>query len=150
MTKKLTVGRTLLPRGHSLHLNASSSNLGQASTLKTTPLTSSLFSKLDSFLPKMAAANESLVENMAKDPERNIAVDYVSDEEKPHIQMEIAMIPDEKTMASLPDELLDISRNPSTLNSVATPSLATSTVSSSSAAKQPADASTRSSLIEEV
>lgn len=76
-------------------------------------MTSSLLSKLDSFLPKMAVANETLAQSMAQDPERNVQVDYVSyvsDEEKPYIEMEIAMVPDATTMASLPEELYDASR----------------------------------------
>jgi hypothetical protein len=82
---------------------------------------------------------------MAQDPERNVEVDYVSDEEKPYIEMEIAMVPDAKTMASLPKEFYDASRPDvivdaqdkkkpsagSSSSSSLTPSLSSSTSSSS-------------------
>ena len=73
-------------------------------------MTSSLLSKLDSFLPKMAVANETLTQSIATNPGRNVEVDYISDEEKPYIEMEIAMVPDAETMANLPEDLYGRSR----------------------------------------
>ena len=100
----------------------------------------------------MAAANKTLAESMAQDPEKNVAVDYVSDEEKPHIQMEIAMVPDAETMASVPEELLDASRHTMGVDSVTTTSSAISSAASSTAGKEsePKKESTRGSLIEEM
>ena len=95
----------------------------------------------------MAAANETLAESMAQDPETNVAVDYVSDEEKPHIQMEIAMVPDAETMASLPQELLNASGQTMGVgNAVAASSAKSSTGKPSESKKKP----THGTLIEEM
>jgi hypothetical protein len=41
----------------------------------------------------MRAANEELEQIMAQDPSINVAIDYISDEEQPYIEMEIAQVP---------------------------------------------------------
>jgi hypothetical protein len=45
------------------------------------------------FLPQMRAANEELEQTIAEDPATNVNIDYISDEEKPYIEMEIAKVP---------------------------------------------------------
>ena len=41
----------------------------------------------------MLAANEELEQVIAQDPDSNVAIDYISDEEKPYIEMEIQQFP---------------------------------------------------------
>ena len=138
------VGRTVLPKGHSLHLGSLAStkgvraeerkpcrsrisvcppNIEQAGINNSPPTQgealsasepkretsdfvasgalrtsamgpSTLFSKLQSFLPQMASANEKLTEIMLHNPDAKIKVEDISDDEKPYIAMEIAMTPE--------------------------------------------------------
>jgi len=106
--RKLEVGRTILPRGHSLHLGsnksstASSTSSSSSSTIDSVVSSGSLttesidasdmLSKLSNFLPQMLAANVELEATIAENPDVNVAIDYISDDEKPYIEMEIAKV----------------------------------------------------------
>jgi len=41
----------------------------------------------------MRVANEELEQAIAADPHANVAIDYISDEEQPYIEMDIATVP---------------------------------------------------------
>lgn len=97
--KLLEVSHTILPKGHSLKVVDGDKNPGRLvttnefSTLGSNPL----LSKIQKFLPKLKGANEELEirMNQGEDPKK-FNVEYISDDEKEHVEMNIQLVLDKE------------------------------------------------------
>ena len=101
VTKKrkfLKVSQTTLPKGHSLKMVNKDKNPGSLITANNFPQFDSnpLLSRIHNFLPKLKGANDELEIRMNKgeDPQK-FNVEYISDEEKEHVEMNIQLVLDD-------------------------------------------------------
>ena len=101
VTKKrkfLKVSQTMLPKGHSLKIVNKDKNPGSLITANNFPQFDSnpLLSRIHNFLPKLKGANDELEIRMNKgeDPQK-FNVEYISDEEKEHVEMNIQLVLDD-------------------------------------------------------
>ena len=90
---KLSVARTVLPKGHSLNFFGPNTMPGARSSETIDSVTPSpLLSKIQNFLPKMKEANDALSESLLREDPKKFDVEYISDDEKGHVEMNIALV----------------------------------------------------------
>jgi glycosyltransferase involved in cell wall biosynthesis len=93
---KLSVARTVLPKGHSLKVVRSPFQPGGLSSGSLPSFTPSpLLAKMQNFLPKMKDANDALSESLQREDPNKFNVEYISDSEKGHVEMNIALVPED-------------------------------------------------------
>ena len=101
--KLLEVSQTVLPKGHSLKIVDKEKAPGRLLTSSQFLHSSEnpLMSKIKNFLPQLKGANEELEArvNQGEDPNK-FNVEYISDDEKQHVEMNIQLVADEDTGAS--------------------------------------------------
>ncbi len=101
--KLLEVSQTVLPKGHSLKIVDKEKAPGRLLTSSQFLHSSEnpLMSKIKNFLPQLKGANEELEArvNQGEDPNK-FNVEYISDDEKQHVEMNIQLVADEDTGAN--------------------------------------------------
>jgi glycosyltransferase involved in cell wall biosynthesis len=111
--EKLAVARTALPKGHSLKVVGQESQPGRLETRPIPELfgSSSVLAKVRNFLPQLKGANEDLNRRLQAEDPKQFDVEYISDDEKPHVEMNIALVSDDDSE----DEAEDATGTPSVL-----------------------------------
>ena len=102
--KLLEVSQTVLPNGHSLKIVDKEKAPGRLLTSSRFLHSSEnpLMSKIKNFLPQLKGANEELEArvNQGEDPNK-FNVEYISDDEKQHVEMNIQLVADEHPVQTI-------------------------------------------------